>query len=133
MSLDQAAAEGRREAEALMRDTCLIQRPTGRTTTDPNTFEVVPEMEPVAVYEGGCKFQSTGQGRTPNEESGGYQFTVLQNSCHLPFGTATRADDVITCVTSENPALVGLVFRVTGYAVDSYATAARVPVERHES
>lgn len=131
MRADMLKRQFRKEAERQMQDTCRISRPTGETTTDPDTFEVVPVLE--TVYEGRCKFQTTGQGRTPNEESGGYQFTVLQNSCHLPFGTVTRADDVITCVTSENPALVGLVFRVTGYAVDSYATAARVPVERHES
>lgn len=120
-----------KDAERAMRDRVRIERPTGRSTTDPETFEVVPEMAPDAVYEGHAKFQRTGQGANPNPESGGYEFTVLQGRCDVPFGTDVRVDDQITCLESENPALVGKVFRVTTNPPDSYATATRVPVERH--
>jgi len=129
--------EAQADAESDFNDTCRVERPTGEETTDPDTWEVTPVVD--LIYpntdhpDGRCKFQTTGQGRSPNQESGGYQFTVLSNECHLPFGLEIHEDDVITCVTSENPSLPGLVFRVTGYAVDSYATASRIPVERHGS
>lgn len=101
---------------------------------DPATGQIVPQVEtiyPVPEYpDGRCKFQSAGAGSTP--EAGGFQFTVIRNECHIPFGAvAVLEDDVITCVTSDNPQMVGAKFRVTGFAVESYATAARIPVERN--
>lgn len=126
--MDQLLIRGRAAAESLMTDTCRIERSTGESVLDPETGQLEPQKE--TIYEGKCKFQSAGAGSTP--EAGGFQFTVVRNECHIPFSAvAVLEDDMITCVTSENPQLVNKTFRVTGFAVESYATAARVPVERN--
>lgn len=127
--MDQLLIRARAAAESMMTDTCRVERSTGVFVFNPITGQ--NEQASTTVYEGRCKFQSAGAGSTP--EAGGVQFTVVRNECHIPFGAvAVLEDDVITCVTSGNPQLVGAVFRVTGFAVESYATAARVPVERNQ-
>ena len=124
-----ALRRGQRFAEKHFPDTCRVERSTGAFVFNSVTGQ--NEQASTTVYEGRCKFQSAGAGSTP--DAGGVQFTVVRNECHIPFGAvAVLEDDVITCVTSGNPQLVGAVFRVTGFAVESYATAARVPVERNQ-
>lgn len=115
-----------------MTDTCTISRSTGESVLNPETGQLEPQMEtvyPTPDYpDGKCKFQSAGAGSTP--EAGGFQYTVVRNECHVPFGSvAVKEDDVVTCTGSANPQLIDKTFRVTGFAVESYATASRIPVE----
>ena len=56
MSADAAVREGRRHAEALMKDVVVISRP-GAPVTGPDTGEVTNSL--TDVYAGPCKVQQT--------------------------------------------------------------------------
>lgn len=117
---------GRAAAEALMRDTCVVER-RGEDVTDPVTAEVTESWEP--VYSGACKMQGrTAQAAAP--VAGGHVFTVEQLMIHLPVSAGSMVGDRATIVTSTmDPDLVGLQLRLTELARGSYRTADRWNVE----
>ncbi|MEO6158700.1 MAG: DUF6093 family protein, partial [Ilumatobacteraceae bacterium] len=55
------------QAESMMRDTCVIKRPTGGFTEDPDGYSV-PAYEPTPIYTGKCKVQGDD---APSDEVGG--------------------------------------------------------------
>lgn len=127
MSAEAAVLAGRREAEALMLDSCTVGRP-GAPVTDPETGVVSPSTVP--VYAGPCKVQQTiSQGSTPT--AGGHQFTVQDSRADFPVSAGPFAvDDVVTVTAAVlDPQLVGRVFRVVELFHKSFATAQRCRVE----
>jgi len=124
MTLKRAAAE------ALMIDTCLIERHTG-TTTDDLTGAVVDTY--TQVYSGKCKFQSTpgaaiGQRADPGEATA----VVGVTQVHLPVATSAgirRGDRVTATACVNDPDLVGRVLKVKDNVKKSFATAHRLTVE----
>lgn len=119
--------EARADAEALMKDTCEIRRPSG-SSVDPETGEITPDYLP--VYSGKCRLQSN-EGVSADRESGQSSLTVLSRSVHIPAATVQVQDgDVVTMTASLfSPFLVNREFRVRGWSPESYASADRLPVE----
>lgn len=117
----------REQAEALMVDTCRIERP-GEVVTDPETGAVTPSY--TLVYEGRCKVQQT-MAQSRSAEAGGAVFTVLDTRLDIPIGAGPVAPgDRASMLTGVyNPALVGNVYRITEPFEKSIQTAQRLRVE----
>lgn len=115
------------QAEALMVDTCIIDRP-GEPVTDPETGAVTPSYTP--VYEGKCKVQLTAS-QAASPEAGGAVFTVQRGRVDLPVGAGPieTGDRARITAARFNPALVGNVYRVTELFEKTWPTAQRIPVE----
>lgn len=115
------------EAEAMMVDSCIIDRP-GEAVTDPETGAVTPSYTP--VYEGKCKVQlNAAQAASP--EAGEAVFTVQRSRVDLPIGAGPVAtgDRVQMTAVRFNPALAGNTYRITELFEKSWPTAQRIPVE----
>lgn len=117
----------RAQAESLMVDTCVIERP-GPSVMDPVTGKVKPSYTP--VYSGKCKLQQT-LAQPSSREAGGALYTAQDTRLDLPVGVGPVAvDDRVTMVSAANtPAIPGTVFRVLGPFEKSWQTAQRVRVE----
>lgn len=115
------------EAEAMMVDSCIIDRP-GEAVTDPETGAVAPSHTP--VYSGRCKVQQT-QAQAASPEVAGAVFTVQSARVDLPVGAGPieTGDRVRITGARFDPALVGNVFRVRELFKKSWPTAQRIPVE----
>lgn len=127
MSAEAAVLAGRVEAEALMLDSCTVERP-GEPVTDPDTGEVTPSMSP--VYAGRCKVQSK-DSSVATPDAGGASFTVVSRQVHIPANSAdVRDGDVVTITASLlNAFTVGKQYRVEGFTPDTFDTASRLPVK----
>ena len=127
MSAADAVLAGRREAEALMLDSCDVMRP-GEPVTDPETGVVTDSTTP--VYSGKCKVQSK-DSSVATPDVAGASFVVVSRQVHIPAGVAdVKNGDVITVTASLlNPFGVGKQYRGEGFTPDSYETAARIPVK----
>lgn len=126
MSASSATMRGRRKAESLMIDSCLVERSVGEVT-DPLTGVVSDGWE--TVYEGVCKVQGR-QAQASSPVAGGHVFTVEQLMIHLPVSAQSRLDDRVTIVTATmDPDLAGATFRLTELARGTYRTADRWNVE----
>jgi hypothetical protein len=117
----------RANAEALMVDTCVIERP-GAPVTNPDTGVVTPSV--TVVYTGKCKVQSRDT-QAASPEAGEHAFTVVSRQVHIPANAANVKDgDVVTITASQlNAFTVGKQYRVEGFTPDSFDTAARMPVK----
>lgn len=127
MSIESLLMDGRSAAEALMVDTCRIERP-GEVVTDPETGVVSRPFE--LVYEGRCKVQQT-MAQSRSAEAGGAVLTVLDTRLDIPIGAGPIAvNDRVSMLTGVyNPALVGNVYRITEPFEKSFPTAQRLRVE----
>ncbi|MCT9624289.1 hypothetical protein HWD94_04015 [Pseudarthrobacter equi] len=121
-------ARGRRAAERLMVDECLIARP-GAAVTDPDTGNVTNEPGRT-IYEGKCEVKSK-ETVAANPEAGEHSFTVVARVIKIPANAADVADgDVVTLtVTRHNAFTVGKQYKVDGFTPDSLETASRLPVK----
>ena len=127
MSAVEALLRGRVAAEALMVDSCIIERP-GPSVMDPLTGKVKPSYTP--VFAGRCKVQQT-LAQSSSPEAGGAVYTVQNARLDLPVGAGPVAvDDHVRLVSAaSNPDLVGNVYRVKELFEKSWQTAQRVRVE----
>ena len=128
MSAVDAVLDGRREAEALMLDSCDVARP-GEPVTDPETGDVTPSM--TFVYSGPCKVQQT-ISQASNPTAGSHAFTIQDSRVDFPVSAGPlMVDDVVTITASVlDPQLVGSEFRVVELFHKSMATAQRTRVEQ---
>lgn len=115
------------QAESLMLDSCIIDRP-GEPVTDPETGAVTPSYTP--VYEGKCKVQ-LGASQAASPEAGGAVFNVQRSRLDLPIGVGPieTGDRVRITAARFNPALADNVYRVTELFEKTWQTAQRIPVE----
>lgn len=126
ISAEAVTLRGRLAAEALMIDSCLVERYAG-DVTDPLTGVVSEGWE--TVYEGVCKVQGR-QAQASSPVAGGHVYTVEQLMIHLPVSAQSRLDDRVTIVTATmDPDLAGATFRLTELARGTYRTADRWNVE----
>ena len=122
---------GRREAERLMTDTCVIRRPTGAISVDPDTGVATPEY--TLVYEGKCKVQTAGGIASQVVSASGDATNVGGNVpvwslyLHLPMLAADcRPGDLAQITASVDPALVGRRLRLVNLQSEkTHATARR--------
>lgn len=127
MGAAEAVLAGRREAEALMVDVCVVRRQTGKAT-DPVTGRVVPVLAP--VYSGACKVQQT-MAQSNTTVSGDYQFTLQNTRLDVPVSAGPlRVNDTVELTSSAlDPQLVGRVYRVVELFHKTFATSQRTRVE----
>lgn len=126
ISAEAVTLRGRLAAEALMIDSCVVERSIGEVT-DPLTGVVTDGWE--TVYEGVCKVQGR-QAQASSPVAGGHSYTVEQLMIHLPVSAQSRLDDRVTIVIATmDPDLVGATFRLTELARGTYRTADRWNVE----
>jgi hypothetical protein len=123
-----AVATGRRAAESLMVDTCVIRRTTSEST-DRLTGHTLAITS--VVYNGRCRIQ---QRVVPNQETelADAEVVVVARDLQLPVATSVgvRAGDEVemtACVHDED--LVGRRFRIRGEHTKTHATARRLAVE----
>lgn len=122
---------GRREAERLMTDTCVIRRPTGAIGVDPDTGVATPEY--TLVYEGKCKLQTAGGIASQVVSASGDATNVGGNVpvwslyLHLPMSAVDcRPGDLAQITSSVDPALVGRRLRFVNLQSEkTHATARR--------
>jgi hypothetical protein len=117
----------RAQAESLMVDACVIDRPTGETLNE-TTGQMVPTF--ADVYTGKCRLQDVGtQAGSPN--AGEHQFVVVGHVVQLPIDATVYeiGDRVRMTVVTLDPALVGHPFTVTSLATKSHATMRRLICE----
>lgn len=126
ISAESITLRGRLAAEALMIDSCVVERSTGEVT-DPVTGVVSEGWE--TVYSGVCKVQGR-QAQASTPDAGGHAFTVEQLMVHLPVSAQSLPGDRVTVLSSAmDPGLVGLKLRLTELARGTYRTADRWNVE----
>lgn len=125
-------ARGRRRAEALMVDACIVDRVTG-STVDPDTGAEVPTY--TTVYDGPCRVQSRNTATTsPN--TGEQRVDLLTLEVQLPVDASAGlavSDRVRITSSVHDPDLPSRTFRVENLAHKSHATSRRVSVEERTS
>ncbi|WP_229401919.1 DUF6093 family protein [Micromonospora okii] len=135
MAVAPALARGRRAAEQLMVDRCVIRRRTGESTDDDGT--ITPTWETVYPLPGGvgrCRLrQPTALPRTDDDGQG--VLLMLRRELQLPASAVgVRADDTVTVTASRHdPDAVGRSFVVRGLHHASQATMRRLQVEERTS
>lgn len=122
---------GRAAAEALMRDTCVIRRPTGGIVVDPDTGVATPGTR--TVYEGPCRVQASGGVASQVVSASGESTNVGGNVpvwtlyLHLPVSAgACRSGDIALVTHSVDSSLTGRRLRLVNLQSEkSLATARR--------
>lgn len=122
---------GRRDAERLMVDTCVIRRPTGTIRVDPDTGVASPEY--TLVYEGKCKLQTAGGIASQVVSASGDATNVGGNVpvwslyLHLPMSAVDcRPGDLAQITSSVDPALMDRRLRLVNLQSEkTHATARR--------
>lgn len=123
---DIAAAlpELRAQAESMMVDTCVIERPTGSEPSPTPPFEMVDTY--ATVYEGKCRVQRPGSSVGNNESvTGGVEFGINAATFQLPLSAAgvRRGDRVrVTGIGSSDPDLLGLTATVKANLTKTHPT-----------
>lgn len=128
MSAIHLIQRGRRAAERLMVDACVVREPSTFGEMDPGTG-LRPETPGATVYTGKCKVQ-TFEAHESTPESGDHVYSVQRTQVHLPATTEVDVDQIVTITASVlDPNLVGRQFRVAAFLHKTFATANRVQVE----
>lgn len=124
MSAARTIARGRRMAEKLMVDTCLVQRVIGETTND-ETGTVEPILQ--TVYSGRCKLQNQTEYET-GSVAGGHLSVEQRSLVHFPVGSfQSKHGDLCTFTASVAPGVAGQKYRLQGETpYRTFETAYRV-------
>ncbi|TFD22137.1 DUF6093 family protein [Cryobacterium sp. TMS1-13-1] len=130
MNIEQHVLAGRREAEKLMTTRCTVTRGGGEPVFNESTGQY--ETAVVTVYSGPGRIRRPSlAARTATPA--GQTITVQDLVLSLPVVTsaAVKINDVVTVTANPlDPALIGVVFTITGLHDESTATARRFPIER---
>src|SRR6184192_2480707 len=107
MSALGVTRRGRRKAEALMLDACVVKPVTGNAT-DPATGVVTPAYG-APVYTGKCKLQRVKDVYPTTPMSGEHKWTVAPGALHLPVvgSGAVKVGQVVEITASVEPENVG--------------------------
>ncbi|MEV4197019.1 DUF6093 family protein [Micromonospora globbae] len=140
MPVAAVLARGRRAAERLMVDRCVIRRRIGETTDDDGnvipTWTTVYDAEPPAPAGSGgkCRLKQTLAQPRPDEQ-GEADLLMVRRELQLPMSVVgVQADDVVTMTASRHdPDVVGREFVVRGLHHATHATKRRLQVEEGTS
>ncbi|MEV0646097.1 DUF6093 family protein [Phytomonospora sp. NPDC050363] len=114
-----ALARGRARAEALMTDTCRIERATGPRVTGPDGQSTQPVE---TVYEGKCRLQSRGDW-SAERDIGEAGLVMLRTELQLPADVTFKVNDIVMITASPTqPANVGSTFRIRSEFVKTHGT-----------
>ena len=121
-----ATRRGRAKAEALMIDTCIVERLSG-TETNPTTGVVSDSWE--TIYEGKCKVQGrSAVAATPT--AGKHMYTIEQLMVSLPITAHTKPGDRDTIVSAEiDEDLIDIQLQLTELDRGTFRTADRWNVD----
>jgi hypothetical protein len=128
--LDGLVSAGRRAAESLMTDTCVVRYRTGRTGIDEDTNA----EEPVYAdrFTSPCRVRHVAAVEA-GDEVGGQRVVVDTTRIDLPVSSPqVEVDDVIEITAvgpSSDPRLVGRKFVVGAPMNQTFSTATRLRVE----
>lgn len=122
-----ALARGRAAAEALMVDTCRIERKTGEATST-TSGAAIPTY--LTLYEGKCRIQQRATEARAEDAAEQYD-RMLRLEVQLPMSvTGLKVDDRVTVTASVHDAdLVGRQVWIRHLAHKTHATARRVVAE----
>lgn len=127
MTPEQAIAEGRAEAEALMTDALTITRASSVPVTDPVTGKVT--FPAVTVYSGRGRVQANNL-QDREVATAGTSYDVASFTVQVPYDTALRGDDEATVTASAtDPHMVGRTFRIDTIPRKTHATMLRCGAE----
>lgn len=128
MKIREAVVRGQGLAESLMHDGLRVLRADPGAEPGWDDDGNVIEPEPLVVYEGKGKFQhSDPYPSTP--DGGDARWTTGVRQVHFPIGTTSvKTGDIVECVSSQNPRLVGLKVRVRIDGDKTWTTAVRFNV-----
>lgn len=130
MSAPAAIAAGRMAAEALMCDTGIMRRPTGRAVQDPVTDREVEIL--TDLFTGRCRIQASGM-QAATAQAGARTTVTTRIQLHLPVSAPeVRVGDIweVTAVGDlSDLQLLGSRFRVVAPVAKTFATARRLDVE----
>lgn len=127
MTATSALLAGRRAAEHLMVDACLVERVMGEEAIDEEGRIVVGR---VTVYSGRCRVQTYEPYETARESAGA---TVIQQrySVHVPVTAGPfRPGDLVT-ITGGSSSAVGSLYRIAGIHEKTFQTAQRLLVDEN--
>lgn len=131
MSVSSLLARGRRAAERLMVDECVIRRRTGEETTDGygNITRATTD-----VYAGKCRVQQP-TATAQEQESGEASMLLLRFELQLPMSAVgVQADDEVEVTASRHdPDLPGRRFVVRGLAHKTHGVMRRLQVDESTS
>ncbi len=124
-------SRARASVETLHTDTFAVYRPTGATTTDPETLVETPVYDTVHASVKG-KFQATAS-QNLAVATPGQQVAETRFEWHTSINTlGILTDDEVECVAVDplmgDPDLVGTRVRITGPFLKTHATARRFQV-----
>lgn len=128
MPLDVLLASGRRAAERLMTDACVVRRKTG-TVTDPVTGKITPTY--TTVYTGKCRIQQA-TANPGDTTAGDAELLMVPRVLSLPVASSLglrAGDEVEMTASAHDPDLPGRRFVVRGEFAKSHATARRLGIE----
>lgn len=128
MTARSVLARGRRAAEALMTDACVIRRRTG-LTVDPDTGAEIPTY--TTVYSGRCRVQSRNFSTESPNAAGLQRVDLYHLEVQVPMSVTGVAvnDEVEITASVHDPDLVGRRMRVQNLFHASHKTARRLQVE----
>jgi hypothetical protein len=134
MDISDVLDSFRAEAESLMTDGCRVERegpPDPGAVIDPVTGKF-PDVPFGLVYLGAAQVQLQGTvlaGRA--RLSAGDEVTLLRSTLKVPALAARLLvnDRVTVTASTYNPALVGVVFMVTGLLPGSHQTSQKVSIQ----
>jgi len=126
MSATSITLRGRTAAEALMVDTCQIQR-VASLATDPDTGVVTPTYS--TVYTGKCRLKLAVAVARPLTVGEAQEFTQHPILSLPATTTGILVDDILTVTASLlMPILVGRVFHLRAVPGQTHMTAARFEI-----
>ena len=127
--LEAALADGRREALALMRDTCTVERENGDPVLNEETGQL--EQGRTVIYDGRCRIKPRSGSETEFAER---EVTLHQYVAVLPFDATPvfRREDRLTVTASDDAWLIGRPLEVIDIGLGGTATARRLLVEDKE-
>lgn len=129
MSASSALQAGRRAAESLMIDTCVINKMTKSKTIDDTTGEY--PMVPTVIYSGRCKFTVQAV-QVRDVDTQGQALDIAGGILAIPVtaaGSAAVAEDHVATITLAANDTVTITAIVQSGHAQSFATARRFPVE----
>lgn len=122
-AISQALPDLRAQAESMMTEHCVIERPTG-TQYDPASHRDESTWQP--VYTGRCHLQPVSAASAELTELVGQQINSLTHHGTVPLSvTDLQADDRLTITASDDPAQIGRRYTLTAVQSGSHAVARR--------
>lgn len=108
-----------------MVDSCVITR-AGAPVFDQNTGDETPSS--TVVYSGKCQLRDPSVAEV-DREFGHQQVTVAAQILAVPFGVSGIQTEDVAVVTSDDPQVDGMRFRITGVPASTWAVCNNWQVE----